>query len=70
MPYSVRKVRGKSCVKVYNQKTKRVYSKCTSRENAEKQLKLLRAIEYNKNFVPRKAVKSRKTKVNRTLKKI
>lgn len=54
MPYSIRKVRGKACYKVYNNKTKRVYSKCTSRENAEKQLKLLRAIEYNKNFVPRK----------------
>lgn len=58
MPYSVRKVRGKSCFKVYNKKSKRVYSKCTSRENAQKQLRLLRAIEYNKNFVPR----------NRTLK--
>lgn len=58
MPYTVRKVRGKSCFKVYNKKSKRVYSKCASRENAQKQLKLLRAIEYNKNFVPR----------NRTLK--
>lgn len=61
MPYSIRKVRGKACYKVYNKKTKRVYSKCTSRENAEKQLKLLRAIEYNKNFVPRKqTMKSKK----------
>lgn len=58
MPYTVRKVRGKPCFKVYNKKSKRVYSKCTSRENAQKQLRLLRAIEYNKNFVPR----------NRTLK--
>ena len=58
MPYTVRKVRGKTCFKVYNKKSKRVYSKCASRENAQRQLRLLRAIEYNKNFVPR----------NRTLK--
>ena len=58
MPYTVRKVRGKPCFKVYNKKSKRVYSKCASRENAQKQLRLLRAIEYNKKFVPR----------NRTLK--
>lgn len=62
MPYTVRKVRGKPCFKVYNKKTKRVYSKCTSRENAEKQIKLLRAIEYNKDFVPRKATMSRRTR--------
>lgn len=60
MPYTVRKVRGKSCFKVYNKKSKRVYSKCTSRENAQKQVRLLRAIEYNKNFVPRRTTMSRK----------
>lgn len=59
MPYSVRKVRGKPCFKVYNKKTKRVFSKCASKKNVEKQLRLLRAIEYNKNFTPR----------NRTMKK-
>lgn len=31
----------------------RVFSKCTSLKNAESQLRLLRAIEYGKNFVPR-----------------
>lgn len=61
MPYTIRKVRGKSCFKVYNKKSKRVFSKCSSKENAQKQLKLLRAIEYNKNFVPRnRTIKSRK----------
>jgi len=60
MPYSVRKVRGKPCYKVYNKKTKRVFSKCTNKENVKKQLRLLRAIEYNKNFVPRnKTMKKR-----------
>jgi hypothetical protein len=55
MPYTMRKVRRKPCFKVYNQKTKRVYSKCTSKEKAQKQIKLLNAIKYNKDFVPRKA---------------
>ena len=54
MPYTLRKVRGKSCFKLYNRKTKRVFSKCASKKNVTKQLTLLRAIEYNKNFVPRK----------------
>lgn len=54
MPYTVRKLRGKSCFKLYNRKSKRVFSKCASKKNVTKQLRLLRAIEYNKNFVPRK----------------
>jgi hypothetical protein len=60
MPYTVRKVRGKPCYKLYNSKTKKVYSKCASKENIKKQLRLLRAIEYGKNFVPRsKTMKKR-----------
>ena len=54
MPYTTRKVRGKQCYKVFNTKTKRVFSTCTSKEKAQKQLKLLRAIQNNKNFVLRK----------------
>lgn len=50
MPYIIRKVRGKSCYKVINKYTKKVFSKCTSRKNANKQIRLLRAIEYNKSF--------------------
>ena len=53
MPYTIRKVRGKPCFKLYNRKSKRVFSKCASKKNVTKQLRLLRAIEYNKNFVPR-----------------
>jgi hypothetical protein len=49
----MRKIRKSSCYKVSNRKTKRVFSKCTTKENAKKQLKLLRAIQYNKNFKPR-----------------
>jgi hypothetical protein len=59
MPYVTRKVTKKSCYKVYNRKSKRIFSKCTTKENAKKQLKLLRAIQYNKNFKPRKTVKKR-----------
>lgn len=57
MPYATRKVRGKNCYKVYNKKTKKVFSRCASKDNAEKQMKLLRAIEFNKDFVPRAAMK-------------
>lgn len=52
MPYATRKVRGKNCFKVYNKKTKKVYSRCATKENAQKQIRLLRAIDNNKNFVP------------------
>jgi len=52
MPYGIRKLSNKNCFKVFNKKTKKVFSKCSSLENAGKQLKLLRAIKYNKNFIP------------------
>ena len=32
-------------------KNKTVFSKCTTKEKADKQLRLLRALQYNKNFV-------------------
>jgi len=60
MPYTIRKVSNKNCYKVMNKKTKRVFAKCTTKEKANKQLRLLNAIEYNKNFVPRKTAKRRK----------
>jgi len=59
MPYGTRKVTRKNCYKVYNRKSKRIFAKCTTRENAKKQLRLLRAIQYNKNFKPRRTVKKR-----------
>lgn len=72
MPYIIRKVKGKNCYslkkKVSNKnKTKKntktikngrkVFSKCSSLKNVKSQLRLLRAIEYGKNFVPRKNMK-------------
>ena len=68
MPYSMRKVPRKNCYRVSKRyskksanppknavktrKTRKVFSKCATRENAIKQMRLLRALEFNKNFVP------------------
>ena len=67
MPYKSRKVSNKNCYKVYNTKTKKVFSRCSTKENAIKQLRLLRAIKYNKEFVvlPRKTLKKQQTKRTR-----
>ena len=57
MPYTIRRVpKSKKCYQVLNTKTRRVFSRCSTKENAKKQLRLLRAIQYNKNFVPRKSL--------------
>jgi hypothetical protein len=53
----MRKVPNKNCYRVSNRKSKRVMAKCASKKNAIKQLRLLRAIQNNKNFVPRKSAK-------------
>lgn len=50
MPYTIRKVSRKKCYRIRNRNTKRVFSKCSTKENAKKQLRLLRAIQYNKSF--------------------
>ena len=52
MPYSIRKVNKKPCYRVYNTKTKKVFAKCSTKVNAVRQLKLLRAIQNNKGFIP------------------
>jgi hypothetical protein len=52
MPYRTCKVRGKPCYRVYNKQSKRTFAKCATKQNATKQIRLLRAIEYNKKFVP------------------
>lgn len=67
MPYSIRKLPNKSCYKVYNKKTKRVSSKCTSKSRAKKQVRLLSAIEYNKDFVPIAQMKRRRRTMKRRL---
>jgi len=50
MPYTIRHLRKKKCYSVINRKTKKVFSKCTSLDNAKKQERLLRALKYNPGF--------------------
>ena len=51
MPYTIRKLPHKSCYRITNTKTKKVFARCSTKKNAESQLRLLRAMEYNKGFV-------------------
>jgi hypothetical protein len=53
MPYTMRKVRNKSCYRVVNNKTGRVKAHCSTKTNALRQLRLLRALENNPNFKKR-----------------
>jgi hypothetical protein len=62
MPYTVRKVRNKPCYRVSNKKTKKIYSKCATKENAKKQVKLLRAVENNPKFVEKLRNTTRKNR--------
>jgi hypothetical protein len=41
MPWEIRKVYGKECYEVRNKITKKVKAKCTTREKAEAQLRIL-----------------------------
>jgi hypothetical protein len=41
----MRKVRGKSCYSVRNKKTRRITARCTTRELAQKQMRLLYGLE-------------------------
>ena len=65
MPYRMRKVSRKNCYRVSKKTgTKRVFAKCTTRKNAIRQMRLLRALEHNKDFVPNSTV--RRTMKNRS----
>ena len=57
MPYKIRKVKNQSCYKVYNAKTKKIYAKCSTKENAKKQMRLLQAFKNNPQF--RKTMKNK-----------
>jgi predicted solute-binding protein len=66
MPYKMRKVSNKNCYRVSKKTgTKRVFAKCTSRKNAISQMRLLRALEHNKDFVPNASMR-RKTMKKRS----
>jgi hypothetical protein len=64
MPYKSRKVRNKPCFRVYNPTNKKTFSNCTTKPKSIRQMNLLRALQYNKKFVPfsRKIVKHNKTR--------
>ena len=61
MPYKTRKVRGKNCYKVYKPSNGKIFAKCTTKDQALKQMRLLKAVRFNKNFKPIRS--------NRTIKK-
>lgn len=44
MPYALRKIRNKNCYKVFNARTGRIHAKCSTKENAEAQVRLLNRI--------------------------
>ena len=61
MLYKIRKVTRKNCYRVKNGITKHVYSICTQKDKAQRQVNLLRALRYNKKF------QKRGTKKNNTI---
>jgi len=62
MPYTIRKVRNKNCYSVKTTKSKRVLAKCTTKEKAKKQVRLLRAMEVNKDFARKVRATRRKNR--------
>ena len=50
MPYGIRKMPNRACYKVFNKNTKKVFAKCATMENAQKQLRLLRGLKNNPKF--------------------
>jgi len=50
MPYTMRKVSNKPCYRVVNNKTGKVKARCSTKKNAMKQMRLLRALENNPKF--------------------
>jgi hypothetical protein len=41
MAYKMRKIKNTNCYKVYNNVTKRVFAKCTTKEKAKRQLAII-----------------------------
>ncbi len=46
MPYIIRKVRNQDCYKVINKETKKVHSKCTTLLKAQRQVRLMQAVDH------------------------
>ena len=45
MPYMMRKMPNRACYRVYNKKTGTVKARCSTRKNAERQMRLLHALQ-------------------------
>ena len=53
MPYKIRRVNTrKNCYSLMNTDNRRVFSQCTTRSKAKRQMRLLNAIRYNPTFIP------------------
>jgi len=50
MPYTLRKLPGKNRYRVTNQRSGRILARCTSKLRAQKQVRLLYAIDRNPRF--------------------
>lgn len=64
MPFAIRKVPNKNCYRIRNTETGRIYAKCSTLENANAQLRLLRGIEYG-NFKPTGKTRRRRSSAKR-----
>lgn len=49
MPYIIRKVRNKNCYEVKNKNTGKINAKCSTKNKAKKQVKMLEMIDNKKN---------------------
>ena len=50
MPFKIQKVRNKNCYKVVNTQTKKLRSKCTTKQNAHAQMRILKKFKSRKHF--------------------
>jgi hypothetical protein len=58
----MKKLGRKNCYRVSNRLTKKIFSNCTSKKNAMRQIRLLHAIENNKNFIPTRRSRKNRNK--------
>ncbi len=67
MPYKLKRANvRKNCYTVYNPKNKHVFAKCSTKNKANKQIRLLHAIMYNPKFKPYGQLKNRQTTKNKS----
>lgn len=50
MPYVIRKLPNKNLYRVTNKRTGKIHANGTTKKNAQRQVRLLNAIEHNKSF--------------------